>query len=245
MEFLQQAVGELERPDIQYKIAAYTRDFEEKNHVFHTQLTWKGWYPVFESQLDYGNNPQISKFGKEVANPSEIQPGLRFSNTISVPLSYSPGRFYQFIRPSLTSDYLNNYVYIQENGSYDYGQNIISGRLYFSNYHSFAYRDIYPRWGQIFDMNYSFAPSDRNIYGSEISVRTSFYFPGFFPCNGIKIRYEKEKQNPEKFMLGSRVSLPRGYNNIISKDKTGFNFGFLPEEGYKMVIQHSSSASCP
>jgi hypothetical protein len=205
---------------------------KEKNHVFHTQLTWKGWYPVFESQLDYGNNPQISKFGKEVANPSEIQPGLRFSNTISVPLSYSPGRFYQFIRPSLTSDYLNNYVYIQENGSYDYGQNIISGRLYFSNYHSFAYRDIYPRWGQIFDMNYSFAPSDRNIYGSEISVRTSFYFPGFFPCNGIKIRYEKEKQNPEKFMLGSRVSLPRGYNNIISKDIDFFSVDYVMPLAY-------------
>ena len=28
--------------------------------------------------------------------------------------------------------------------------------------------------------------------------------------------------------------------NIASKDKTGFNFGFQPEEGYKMVIQHEN-----
>ncbi|MBK7711316.1 MAG: hypothetical protein IPJ37_10485 [Bacteroidales bacterium] len=49
-------------------------------------------------------------------------------------------------------------------------------------------------------------------------MRTSFFFPGFLPNNGIRLRLEKEKQNPEKFMFGSRVLLPRGYVNIISRD---------------------------
>ena len=191
---------------------------EEKKNVLHTRVTWQGWYPVFESQLDYGYNPAIAKFGEKCEDPSPVQPGFSFSNTVSVPLSFSSGRFYQYLVPHLTSNYLNNYVYIKEDGSYDYGQNIISGRLYFSNYHRFAYRDIYPRWAQTFDFNYSFAPFDRNIYGTEISLLTSFYFPGFFPSNGIKIRFEKEKQDPEKFMYGSKVSLPRGYENIISRD---------------------------
>lgn len=191
---------------------------QEKNHVLHTKVTWQGWYPVFESQLDYGNNPSVSKFDETVENPSSLQPGFRFSNTLSVPLTFSSGRFYQYLRPSITSNYMNDYVYIREDRSYDYGQNIISGRVYFSNYHRFAYRDIYPRWGQIFDINYSFAPFDRNIYGTSISLRTSFYFPGFLPSNGIKLRLEKEKQNPQKFLYGNRASFPRGYDNIISSD---------------------------
>ena len=191
---------------------------EEKKHVFHSKVTWQGWYPVFESQLDYGYNPSIAKFGETIEDPSPVQPGFRFSNTVSVPLNFTTGRFYQYLRPSLSSDYLNNYIYIKEDGVYDYGQNIISGRLYFSNYHRFAYRDIYPRWAQTFDINYSFAPFDRNIYGTEISLLTSFYFPGFLPSNGIKISFEKEKQDPAKYMLGSRISLPRGYENIISRD---------------------------
>jgi hypothetical protein len=190
----------------------------EKTHEFHTKVTWQGWYPVFESQLDYGYNTPVAKFGETVENPSTIQPGFNFVNTVSVPLTFNSGRFYQYLRPSVTSNYSNNYVYIKEDGSYDYGQNILSGRVYFSNYHRFAYRDIYPRWAQTFDFNYSFAPFDRNIYGTEISLRTSFFFPGFFPSNGIKLRLEKEKQNPGKFMYGSRISLPRGYENIISRD---------------------------
>jgi hypothetical protein len=191
---------------------------EEKKHVFHSKVTWQGWYPVFESQLDYGYNPSIAKFGETIEDPSPVQPGFSFSNSVSVPLNFTTGRFYQYLRPSLTSEYLNNYIYIKEDGIYDYGQNIISGRVYFSNYHRFAYRDIYPRWAQTYDINYSFAPFDRNIYGTEISLLTSFYFPGFFPSNGIKISLEKEKQAPAKFMFGSRVSLPRGYENIISRD---------------------------
>ena len=90
--------------------------------------------------------------------------------------------------------------------------------MYFSNYHRSAIRDIYPRWAQTFDLNYSFAPFDKKIYGTDISLKSSFYFPGFFPNNGIKIRLEKEKQDPAKYLLNGRVSFPRGYNNIISKE---------------------------
>ena len=79
-------------------------------------------------------------------------------------------------------------------------------------------RDIYPKWAQTFDLNYSFAPFDKLIYGSDLSLKTSFYFPGIFPNNGIKLRLEKEKQDAAKYLFGNRISFPRGYNDIISKD---------------------------
>jgi hypothetical protein len=120
--------------------------------------------------------------------------------------------------PSFSSEYNNKYIYIKEEGTYDYGQTILSGRLYCSNYHRSAMRDIYPKWAQIFDLNYSFAPFDKSIYGSDISLKTSFYFPGIFPNNGIKLRLEKEKQDAAKYLFGNRISFPRGYNEIISKD---------------------------
>jgi hypothetical protein len=191
---------------------------QEKNNVFHTRITWKGWYPVFESQLDYGDDPQIYKTGESVGDPSDIQSGIRFSNTISLPFLFSSGKFSEYLRPSVTSEYNNKYIYIKEEGTYDYGQTIFSGRLYFSNFYRSAMRDIYPKWAQTFDLNYSFAPFDRIIYGSDISLQTSFYFPGIFPNNGIKLRLEKEKQDVAKYLFGNRISFPRGYNDIISKD---------------------------
>jgi hypothetical protein len=190
----------------------------EKKHVFHSRVTWEGWYPAFESQLDYGNNPDITKFGESVGDPSVIQAGIRFSNTVYLPLRFASGRFREYLRPSITSEYRNDYVYIKESGSYDYGQTVLSGRLYFSNYYISAYRDIYPRWAQIIDLNYSLAPFDRSIYGTAGSLKTSFYFPGIFPGNGIKVRIEKEKQNPVKYFYGNSVSLPRGYNDLFVKE---------------------------
>jgi hypothetical protein len=190
----------------------------EKNHLFHSRVTWKGWYPVFESQFDYGNDPLIDKMGQNTTDPVVAKPEARFSNTVSVPLSFSSGRFFEYFRPSLSSDYTNRYVYLKDEKTYDYGQTILSGRLYFSNSDRSALRDIYPKWAQVVDLNYSFAPFDKALYGSETSLKTAFYFPGMFPNNGIKIRLEKEKQFPVKFLFGNRVSFPRGYKNMYSRE---------------------------
>jgi hypothetical protein len=200
---------------------------QDRRNLLHSRITWQGWYPVLETSIDYGYNPSVAKFGENVDGPQTINPGFRFTNTVSVPLSFSTGRFYQYLRPSLTSEYANNYIYLKESQSYDYGQNLISARIFFSNYSSYAYRDIYPRWGQTIDINYTYAPLDKAIYGNEVSLRTAIYIPGFLPNNGIRLRYEKEIQSPKKFLLGSRISLPRGYINIISRDLNLFSADYV------------------
>ncbi len=192
-----------------------------KRNVLHTRVTWSGLYPVIESQLDYGEFPQVYKLGESVNDPSPVNPLIRFSNTIKLPLLFSSGRFTQFLQGSLTSDYINRYIYLKDKGTYDYGQIILNGRLYFSNYQVSAYRDIYPRWAQTIDVNYSLAPLDRPIYGSAVSFAGTFYFPGLLKNNGLRIRYQAEKQNPSKYLYGSMISFPRGYKNIVS---TKINF---------------------
>ena len=127
---------------------------KDKNHVFHSRVTWKGWYPVIESHLDYGNNAQIFKAGEPIGDPSEIQAGLRFSNAVSIPLSFSSGNFSQFVRSSFTTDYRNNYIYDREEGIYDYGQTLLSGRLYISNYSRSANVIYIQNWAQTIDLNY-------------------------------------------------------------------------------------------
>lgn len=190
----------------------------ERRNVIHTRVTWKGWYPEFESQLDYGYIPLISKPGASVANPSSIKPGLTFLNTVSIPLTFSEGKFSQFVRPSFSMQYLNRYIYLEEPETYDYGQTIFTARLFLSNYHQSALRDIFPRWAQVADFNYCFAPFDRELYGSVISLKTVFYFPGIFRNQGLRIKAETEKQKTEKYLYGNFSSIPRGYRNIVAKE---------------------------
>jgi len=192
-------------------------EYSEKRHLLHSQLTWKGWYPVIDTRVDYGEEPQIYKLGYNVGDPATIGPGISVTNRISVPLRFTAGRFTQFIQPSLSVNYRNYYIYIREDDTYDYGQTQLSARFYFSNYHRYAIRDIYPRSAQVLDFNFSFYPFDQDIYGSFITLRSAVYLPGLLRNNGIRLRYEADKQVVEKIPLWNRIGHPRGYKNIASE----------------------------
>jgi hypothetical protein len=176
---------------------------------------------VLESGIHYGheNNVFRTQSGEDLADPISINPGLVFSNTLSVPLTFSTGRFYQYLRPSLSANYQNRYIlYVKDDTVYDYGQTEIAARFYFANYHRSSVRDIYPRIAHIFDFNYSFFPFDRDIYGSSLTLRTALYFPGILKNNGIRLGYEADKQYVEQVTMWNRINLPRGYKDQVSEE---------------------------
>ena len=191
----------------------------DKRHKIHSRILWEGWYPVIESRLDYGNEPVIDLFGETPGwLPSPASTGLRLNNNIYIPWYFSTGKFSQYLYPFLTIDYHNDYMYLRETGNYDYGQTQVTGRLYFANFHKSSYRDIYPRLGQVIDASYEYAPFDELIFGSDISLKTLFYFPGFFRNHGIRLRYETENQKFVKYLTANNVHYPRGYRDIISRE---------------------------
>ena len=199
-------------------ISTFGYEYSDSRHKLHTRINWLGWYLAFESRLDFGNLPEVVKFNQPVDDPADITNGVEWTNTVSLPLSFQGGRFTRYLDLSASSKYRNDYIYLKEQASYDKGQNQLTGRIYFSNYQRSAYRDIYPKWAQVLDISYSFHPFDSDIYGDIITTRTAFYLPGLLKNNGLRLRLEAEKQNPEKFILGNRTSFSRSYDNIISKE---------------------------
>jgi hypothetical protein len=187
-----------------------------KRHVFHSKITWKGWYPVIESRLDYGQESLLQIQGDSL--PATLNPGLKFINTVSLPLTFTPGRFSQTLYLALTSDYKNQYVYSTDRKIYDYGQTNITSRFYFSNYYKYAFRDINPRWAQIIDLTYTSAPFDKLIYGTDLAFKSIFFSPGLLKNHSIKIRYEREKLDFAALLTSNRIHFPRSYENIISKN---------------------------
>lgn len=188
-------------------------------HLFHSKIRWMGSYPVFESRIDYGHMPQV------LGDPDFYNTGFRYSGEISLPLSFNSGWFSQFVRPSVNIDYSNN-IYPLEDG-YDYGQTSITMRLFFSNHSRTAHRDIYPMWSQSIDLNYYTSPFDRELFGSTLYLRSSFYFPGIFRDNGIRLRFNAEKQDQPRFLFSNRISLPRGYEMIVSRELRVFTSDYV------------------
>jgi hypothetical protein len=204
--------------DLSSLVTSVGYEYSDGRSHIHTKIKWQGWLPVLESRFDYGYAPFIIKLNSTVGDPAETDPGMVFTNTLSIPLSFSTGKFYQYLYSSISASYSNRYIYQQETGKYDYGQTMLTGRVYFSNIHRSAIRDIYPRWGQVFAYSFSSFPADKDIYGSLSTFRTAFYFPGLFRNHGLKLRFEYDLQDPVKLLYNNRASFPRSYYNIISLD---------------------------
>lgn len=222
-------------------ISSFGYEYSDQRHKFHAGIKWLGWYPVYESRIDYGNSIYVEKFREDVSDPADIINGYEWTNTLSLPLSFQGGHFNKYLYLSASSTLRNDFIYLKNRGVYDNLQNQLTGRIYFSNYQRSAIRDIYPKWAQILDVSYSDYPFDSEIYGDLLTAKTAFYFPGLMKNHGLKLKLEAEKQNPEKFVLGNRASFARGYigvrtpydepyyENIISQDLlTGSIDYFMP-----------------
>ncbi|MGQ9619563.1 MAG: TolB family protein [Bacteroidales bacterium] len=193
-------------------------EYSDKEHIIHTRFTLKGQIPVFESKINYGGSPDIIKPSGTTGDPSVIKPSLQVINSVSVPLSFSSGNFTHFLWTHLSASYYNRYIFIKEKNVYDYGQTEITGRVFFSNYSRSGLRNIFPRWAQIVDYSYTFFPADKDIYGTQATLRTAVYFPGPVRNHGVRLRFEADYQKPERFLLYNRAEWPRGYDEIISTD---------------------------
>jgi hypothetical protein len=204
--------------DLSTLITTVGYEYSDGRNLIHAKIKWQGWIPVLESRFDYGYAPFISKLGNQVGDPVDTSPGLVFTNSVTIPLNFSTGRFRQYVNASVSTSYNNRYVYLKETGKYDHGQTMLTERLYFSNIHRSAIRDIYPRWGQVLDFSFSSFPADKDIYGTLSTVRTALYLPGLIRNHGVKLRFEYDLQDPATLLYNNRASFPRGYYNIISLD---------------------------
>ncbi len=179
----------------------------------HSEIELKGKYPVFKARVDYGGPNTVMGTGGGPSY-SDTQPGLNFNGSVSVPLSFSSGRYYQQVVPYFWSNYANSYI--------DDGDNLIQGytqlgsRLYFYNYSYRSVRDIYPEFGQFVDILYSWFPFESEYFGDEFTLRSAFFFPGGIKNSGIRLRYEMETQNARLFRMYNRTRSPRGYEGGYS-----------------------------
>jgi hypothetical protein len=89
-----------------------------------------------------------------------------------------------------------------------------------------SYRDIWPKFGQVLDIYHTRTLYDKDLYGPVTSVRTAIYLPGLIRNHGVKIRYEYEKQDFRRLLIHNRVSLPRGYDHIISETTNSFSLDY-------------------
>lgn len=191
-------------------------EYKDGEHLIHSSLQWRGWYPAFDLDINYGGTPVVFQDDDGLYYPEEVSPGINASVSIFLPLRFRTGNFSQTLWPSIRLSYKNTYMFEEEAHQFDYGQIQLNNRLYFANLHRMSYRDIWPRWGQIIDIGFNTAPWDKEVYGNSFYFKGSAYTPGLFRNHSLKLQGQYEKQDFKRLIQYNHISLPRGYNDIIS-----------------------------
>ncbi len=193
-------------------------EYSNGQHYLHSQIEWRGWYPVIEAGVTYGGEQSVSKPSGITLQPSDRGPDMNFNTSIYIPLYFSHGKFRQLFMPAIYMNYRNRFVYITDNNAFDEGTVLLTGRFYFSNIFRTAYRDIYPRWGQVIDLRLTSAPWDRDIYSSLKYIRGTLYLPGLVRNHSLVLRGGYEDQSPSGILLHfNRNPYPRGYHSLLSE----------------------------
>jgi len=180
-------------------------------HHLHTDITYKGWYPVFNLSGEYGGKPGIVKPSSVAWEPELANDYTRWDATVSLPLNLSRGKNITGLTPSVSYEFDRTYYHNYQEDSYIRGLQTIDYGLWFYTYQRMAYRDLVPRWGFTFDLNHRSSPFSESILGNMLSMEGRVYTPGLVEDHGISLALGYQKQEPEKYFYTSSLDFPRGF----------------------------------
>lgn len=198
--------------------AGWEYDYNEGTGKFFANLSYQGWYPVFDLAFDIGNRSAYAYY-------RDLNERVRFTWQetnlklhASVPWNFSRGKFYRYLTPSVGFSLIN----LQHNSSAP--SQLISGNfvsmdyeLTGSQYLRSTQKDFYPRWGQYFDITYRNSPFVGNELGSIFAAQTNLYFPGILKHHSLwgYAGYQSQTYGNQFFYrFADIINFPNGYSGV-------------------------------
>lgn len=203
-------------------ISSLAYSYEYGEHKIHSTFTYRGWYPVIHFSTEYGGKPDLIRSRDATWAPRLNNDYLSFDLRLSLPLRLSSDKTITRFIPSLDYEYTRDFYYNYRDNYYIRGIKTIDYNLQFQSYRRLAYRDIFPDWGILANVNARTSPFNGDILGNMLSMQSKLYTPGFMPNHGISLTAGYQKQNPDLYLYSSYISFPRGYDSKYSEKLYSF-----------------------
>lgn len=214
-------------------ILGYEWDYASNTGMYRLGFKWEGWYPVFDLDVASGKRSVVYSFEQE-GEQRYYWNETKVSGGVKVPLLFSQGKHYTGLQISVHStwqDYRRNTIpdtlSAYKNGTF----NSIDYRIYAYRFIKQAQKDVYPRWGQIVDVNYRSSPFGTNSLGDMSSISATLFFPGLVRHHGIKFYSGIQFRNKGDFTYADLINTPRGYPALLSERlvnlSVNYKFPFL------------------
>jgi len=214
-------------------IVGYDWDYAGKAGKYRLTFKYEGWYPVLDLDVTYGKQA-FSEISPDNSSVRRTWDETVISGGVKLPLIFNQGKFYTGVQLLAHTSWEKIY----NNTSLD--SNRIEGtyesadyRIYLYHYIKQAVKDVYPKWGQVLDINFRHKlfrePGNRKIG----SVETTLFFPGIFRHAGLKL-YAGYQNSWEAHYPANLVDFPRGAlasaNDQLLSYRINYKFPFLYPE---------------
>ncbi|KXB08416.1 hypothetical protein AKJ55_01050 [candidate division MSBL1 archaeon SCGC-AAA382M17] len=201
--------------------------YQSGTHKLHSQFIYKGWFPVFRISTGYGGKPEVIRDPSVEWTPELNNDYMEFNASISLPLNFSCNKYFTGLVPSIAYEYDRDFYHNYREDYYMRGLKTINYNFWFYHYQRMAYRDLQPRWGFTFDLNFRTSPFSEKMLGNMTSLAGIFYLPGFIEDHGIKLNLGYQKQNPEAYLYPSYLKFPRGLQPSKTQKLFSFKSDYL------------------
>ncbi len=209
-------------------VLGYEWDVAEKTGKMYAKYIYRGWYPVFNFELNSGNRASNYYLIEQTQNSKEqivdqdttIQrftwKETNFNLDMRIPLNFTRGKYFRLFQPEMGYSYT---LYKHDNST---PENFVRGnsqrlsyRLYYQQILRQSEQDLFPDFGWIADINYYHTPFGETNLGSMAFAQAILYLPGLSKNHGIRCYAGGQLKEP----VGSRgfsdaIRYPRGWGKI-------------------------------
>lgn len=216
--------------------------YKKGYHHGRMAFTYKGWFPVFDLALDYGEKAfdmswTKNEEGKEVTqlqytHRNQLEADVR----VYLPFNLTRNHYTRGIQPSLTYYYTNNKYQQFESRKFRNFQYILP-ELRFYNYRQLAQRDILPRWGYQVRLQYLHSPFNTENYGDLYAARLTTYWPGIIRNHGLMLRFGYQYQTLD----GKSLYLPKR----LLDETRGYNYLYQTRQQWAFKADYAFSIFSP
>ena len=206
--------------------------YKDKNHYGSIGLTYKGWLPIVHLNAEYGGNAFDLKWEKNEEDRYIMRSAYSGKNYLEaearvyIPFNLTKNHYIRGIQPSVSYYFTNNRYQQFESRKLSNFQYILP-ELWIYNYRRMAHREILPRWGYQFRMQFLNTPLNTENYGNLYTARLTTYWPGIIRNQGLMLRlaYQYQSVDDKVLYLPKRLlDKTRGYDDYpyATRQQIGF-----------------------
>jgi hypothetical protein len=219
----------------------YQFDLYERTGFFKGAVSYQGWYPVIDAEVNYGKrSDNVQAFSSElqfewIETGGKLGVRLPFlltrgKNIASLTLKDAVGVTQvtdfrsQTVRDNLIiRNGTDRIVQFNDSLSYIFADKVGNGMLLyndavvsFNRYWRTSRRDINPKWGQLVDVEMLTTPFGGDYTGYQTGVRGTFFFPGLMKHHSFfaRVGYQEGTggYDVNRYLFRNLIFKPRGFS---------------------------------